>query len=86
MEVRGPIAKVLADETENAGRMRVYSVNPGATRTAMRRAAYPMEDPQEVTPAEAHMDLFLFLMEGARAEKELPATGSQLDARTWKRQ
>ena len=32
-------SQVLADETENAGRIRVYSVNPGATRTAMRRAA-----------------------------------------------
>ena len=45
-----------------------------------------MENPDEVTPAEAHMDLFLYLMEGARDGKDLPATGSQLDARTWKRQ
>jgi len=76
-------SQVLADETETAGRIRVYSVNPGGTRTDMRRAAYPMEDPAAVPPAEAHMDLVLYLMEGARDGKRLPATGSQLDARDW---
>lgn len=34
-----------ADETANAGRVRVAIVDPGATRTAMRARAYPGEDP-----------------------------------------
>ncbi len=79
-------SQVFADETETAGHIRVYSVNPGATRTAMRKAAYPMENPDEVPAAESHMDLFLYLMEGAKAGKTLPETGAQLDARTWMRQ
>lgn len=79
-------SQILADETETAGRIKVYSVNPGGTRTAMRREAYPMEDPQTLPRAEQHMDLYLYLMEGEAHGKTLPATGAQLDARSWKRQ
>lgn len=79
-------SQILADETEHAGRIKVYSVNPGGTRTDMRRAAYPLEDPDSVPLAETHMDLYLYLMEGPRPGKTLPATGAQLDARTWERQ
>ena len=77
-------SQVLADETENAGRIRVYSVNPGGTRTQMRRAAYPNEDPDTLPTAEAHMDLYLYLMGGPATGKVLPVTGSQLDARQWR--
>jgi NAD(P)-dependent dehydrogenase (short-subunit alcohol dehydrogenase family) len=76
-------SQVLADETEAAGRIRVYSVNPGGTRTAMRKAAYPLEDPQTLPPPEAHMDLYLYLMAGPRTGKTLPVSGAQLDLRTW---
>ena len=76
--------QVLADETENAGRIRVYSVNPGGTRTMMRAAAYPQEDPDTLPTAEDHMGLYVFLMEGPRSGKNLPPTGAQLDARSWK--
>ena len=34
-----------ADETDLAGKLRVDSVDPGATRTRMRARAYPGEDP-----------------------------------------
>ena len=78
--------QVLADECENAGRIAVYSINPGGTRTGMRAAAYPMEDPQSVPAPEQHMDLYLYLMEGPTTGKSLPPTGEQLDARTWMRQ
>ena len=78
------LSQTFADEIESAGRIRVYSVNPGATRTTMRSTAYPMEDPAGVTPAEAHMDLFSYLLGGKRHGKPLPPTGAQLDARTWK--
>lgn len=76
-------SQILADETEHAGRIRVYSVNPGGTRTAMRAAAYPMEDPATVPIPESHMDLFLYLLQGAVDDIALPPQGAQLDARTW---
>lgn len=53
------LMQTLADECE--GRPRVNSVNPGATRTLMRRSAYPAEDPtilatpDEVAPAFAYV-------------------------------
>jgi len=74
---------LLADETEHAGRIKVYSVNPGGTRTRMRNAAYPNEDPATVPAAEAHMDLYLYLMQGPTGDITLPPTGSQLEARNW---
>ncbi len=37
------LAQVLADELSGTTRVRVNSINPGGTRTAMRRAAYPAE-------------------------------------------
>jgi len=74
------LSQILADETETAGRIHVYSVNPGGTRTAMRRAAYPLENPDDVPPAETHMDLYLYLMCGSTPQ---PATGTQFDARDW---
>ena len=51
------LMQVLADETEREGRVRVMSINPGATRTGMRAAAFPAEDPltlktpQDIAPA-----------------------------------
>lgn len=38
------LSQVLADEFSGKARIRVNAVNPGRTRTAMRRAAYPSED------------------------------------------
>ena len=76
------LSETFADECEAAGRVRVYSLNPGGTRTAMRAKAYPAEDPLSVPAPEVHMDLFTFLMSQAPG-KTLPATGSRLDARTW---
>jgi NAD(P)-dependent dehydrogenase (short-subunit alcohol dehydrogenase family) len=55
-------AKLLAEELENTSKIRVNIINPGATRTAMRAAAYPTEDPRELkTPAEL-VPLYLYLM------------------------
>src|SRR6476646_5710255 len=41
-----------ADETEYLGRIRVHIVDPGATRTRMRAAAFPGEEPDKVKPPE----------------------------------
>ena len=37
--------QVLADEFAHEGAIRVNSLNPGATRTPMRRLAYPRRGP-----------------------------------------
>jgi NAD(P)-dependent dehydrogenase (short-subunit alcohol dehydrogenase family) len=54
------MARSYAGETEQTT-IRVNIVDPGATRTAMRAAAYPGEDPQMVKPAEDLLPLFLSL-------------------------
>ena len=42
------LAQVLADELEGISHVRVNTLNPGRARTAMRRQAYPAEDPATV--------------------------------------
>jgi NAD(P)-dependent dehydrogenase (short-subunit alcohol dehydrogenase family) len=73
------LTQVLADEHENAGRIRFNSLNPGATRTAMRAAAYPGENPAEVASAEQKMDIYLYLFSAASRA----VNGEALDARDW---
>ena len=73
------LSQTLADELESAGRIRVNALNPGATRTAMRAAAYPAEDPATLPEPAAHMDLYLYLM-GPDAHG---VTGQSFDAGTW---
>ncbi|GAB3287613.1 YciK family oxidoreductase [Parahaliea aestuarii] len=56
------LMQVLAAEQENTSRVRVNSLNPGGTNTAMRRAAYPAENPAS-NPAPADiMHAYLYLM------------------------
>ncbi len=54
--------EVLADELEHLGSIRVNSLNPGATRTQMRRTAYPGEDPDTLRTPEQIMPTYLWLM------------------------
>lgn len=56
------LAQVLADETRNTSRIRVNCINPGATRTAMRRKAYPAEAPEKLPAPESIMAPYLYLM------------------------
>ncbi|MDE0335812.1 MAG: SDR family NAD(P)-dependent oxidoreductase, partial [Defluviicoccus sp.] len=42
-------------------RLRVNVVDPGGTRTAMRAAAYPGEDPDTLKPPDALGDIFVEL-------------------------
>jgi NAD(P)-dependent dehydrogenase (short-subunit alcohol dehydrogenase family) len=76
------LMEVLADEHEHAGVVRVNSVNPGATRTAMRAAAYPAEDPASLPSPEAKADILVYLM----ADASRGVTGQALDARDWQPQ
>lgn len=54
--------QILADELETNTTIRVNSINPGATRTAMRAVAYPGEDATSLPLPEAIMPLYLYLM------------------------
>jgi len=69
--------QVLADELENTSNIRVNSLNPRATNTAMRRAAYPAETPTKNPSPEAIMPAYLFLM----GEDSAGFTGRAFDAR-----
>ncbi|MGJ7456893.1 YciK family oxidoreductase [Halomonas sp. MA07-2] len=54
--------EVLADELENLGNVRANSLNPGATRTQMRKQAYPGELPESLRAPEEIMPTYLWLM------------------------
>lgn len=68
--------QVLADELEAGGKIRVNSLNPGKTRTAMRRAAYPDEDPSTLPLPEDVAPAFLRLL----GPEGRGITGRALDA------
>ncbi|WP_416394659.1 YciK family oxidoreductase [Allohahella sp. A8] len=52
--------QVLAEELGSA--VRVNSLNPGGTRTAMRANAFPGEDPESLPTPEDIMPVYLYLM------------------------
>lgn len=54
--------QVLADELANTTQVRVNSLNPKGTNTAMRRAAYPAENPTDNPSPEDIMGVYLYLM------------------------
>lgn len=68
--------EVLADELENVSNIRVNSLNPGATNTAMRRAAYPAEEPGTNPAPDAIMPAYLYLM----GDASIGQTGKRWDA------
>ena len=70
--------QVLADELKDCG-IRVNSVNPAGTRTAMRAQAYPEEDPMTLPTPEEIMPIFLYLA----SDESVGVTGKALDAREW---
>lgn len=70
------LMQVLAQELENTSRIRVNCINPGATRTQMRAAAYTAEDPQSVPDADSIMPLYLHVM----SPKSIGVHGQSLDA------
>ena len=72
------LTQVLAEEVSGTG-IRVNSVNPAATRTAMRAQAYPFEDPLLLPTPEEILPIFLYLASDASAA----VNGQSLDARGW---
>jgi len=68
--------QVLADELENTTNVRVNSLNPGGTNTAMRRTAYPAETPTDNPAPDDIMPTYLYLM----GEDSLGVTGQAFNA------
>ena len=56
------LSQVRADETSGSTHIRVNAINPGATRTAMRRAAYPGEAPERLPEPASLMAPYLWLL------------------------
>ena len=56
------LMQTLADEEDGLSRVRVNSLNPGGTRTAMRASAFPGEDPETRPTPEDIMPAYLYLM------------------------
>lgn len=59
------LMQTLADEVENTTNIRVNSLNPGGTRTNMRRDAYPAENPETQPTADSLMPVYLYLLSSA---------------------
>lgn len=56
------LSQTLADELKTEARIRVNCINPGGTRTRMRAAAYPGEDPATRPEPVALMAPYLWLL------------------------
>jgi NAD(P)-dependent dehydrogenase (short-subunit alcohol dehydrogenase family) len=70
------LTKLAAEEVRGQG-IRVVSINPGRTRTTMRAAAYPDEDPSTVKSPEEAARFFVAVAAG-----EVPfTTGDSLEYR-----
>lgn len=72
------LTQVLAEELRPHG-VRVNSVNPGATRTEMRAAAYPSEDPRSLPTPEEIAEIFVYLA----SDESVAVTGQALEARDY---
>ncbi len=69
------LMQLIADEYDN-GQIRCNCINPGATRTKMRNAAYPGEDQRLLKTPEEIMPLYLYLM----SDQSRHINGQSLDA------
>lgn len=65
-----------ADECDDVTNIRINSINPGATRTSMRAAAYPAEDPGQLKTPEELMPTYLYLF----ADDSIGVNGKQFSA------
>jgi NAD(P)-dependent dehydrogenase (short-subunit alcohol dehydrogenase family) len=55
------LSQVLADEQRH-GNLRSNCINPGATRTGMRLAAYPAEDRDKLKRPEEILSAYIYLL------------------------
>jgi len=71
------LTQILAEELRE-NRIRVMALNPGGTRTAMRAAAYPNEDPELLPTPDGIAKVVLDLVLG----EDMGLSGKSLDARS----
>ena len=69
------LSQVLANE-HRQGKLRVNCINPGATRTSMRLAAYPAEDRNALKTPEEILAAYIYLL----GPDSKGVTGESLDA------
>jgi NAD(P)-dependent dehydrogenase (short-subunit alcohol dehydrogenase family) len=70
------LSQVLADELRQTSKVRVNCIDPGATRTNMRKDAYPAENPETLPTPDDIMPTYLYLM----GDDSLEVTGQSLKA------
>jgi len=75
------LTQTLAEEYAHQENLRVNAINPGATRTAMRRAAYPAEDLNAIVEPERLANAYLWLLGPASRG----ISGQSLDAQAPRR-
>jgi NAD(P)-dependent dehydrogenase (short-subunit alcohol dehydrogenase family) len=75
------LTQVVAEEVGEFG-IRANAVTPGPTRTTMRAAAYPEENPATLPMPDEITGVFVYLA----SDESLGVTGQSLDARSWRRQ
>lgn len=56
------LMEVLADELESKRHLRVNSIDPGPTRTRLRNAAYPAENPAKLKSPEDVVAYYVYLL------------------------
>ena len=56
------LSQVLADELTGTSAIRVNAINPGATRTVMRRQAYPGENAESIAEPASIVSSYLWLL------------------------
>ncbi|MET0116299.1 MAG: YciK family oxidoreductase [Sedimenticola sp.] len=71
--------QLLAEETRESTNIRVNSVDPGPTRTKLRAAAYPGENPEVNKTPDKLMPFYLWLM----GPDSTGTTGEALTAELW---
>jgi NAD(P)-dependent dehydrogenase (short-subunit alcohol dehydrogenase family) len=72
------LTQMLAEEVKEFG-IRVNAVNPGPTRTEMRAAAYPDEDPRTLVTPDKIAPIFVYLA----SDDSKDVTGQSLEAQGW---
>ena len=63
--------EIFSEEFEDSSSIKFFSFDPGATRTKMRSAAYPAEDPNNLKSAEDLNDYYLWFFSEKSNLKEI---------------
>ncbi|MEL0115372.1 MAG: SDR family NAD(P)-dependent oxidoreductase [Gammaproteobacteria bacterium] len=63
--------EIFSEEFEESSSIKFFSFDPGATRTKMRSAAYPAEDPNNLKSAEDLNDYYLWFFSEQSNQKEI---------------